>query len=110
VGINTSASQVDRLAAANAAGIQHVTDLRSRHGETMEGLDPLSAADEAELVSFYVQQLSKLTASAGRRVPPHVSATAITYLRRFYLDHSCMEHDPLRIASTCLYIAGKVRA
>ena len=30
------------------------------------------------------------------------------YLKRFYLHHSCLNHDPARLMLTCIYVAGKV--
>ena len=30
------------------------------------------------------------------------------YLKRFYLYHSCLNHDPARLMLTCIYVAGKV--
>ena len=40
--------------------------------------------------------------------PPPLQAAAQMYLKRFYLLHSCMDHDPQPIALVCVYIACKV--
>ena len=37
-------------------------------------------------------------------------ATAVMYLKRFYLYNSCINYPPMRIMLTCVYLAGKVRA
>jgi hypothetical protein len=37
-----------------------------------------------------------------------VSATAISYFQRFYLNNSLLSHDPRLVAVTCLFLAGKV--
>lgn len=92
---------------ANEAGTAHVLALRESHQLPLEGVSPLSAADELKIVQYYTSMLS--SPSVRKLVPPKVVATAITFLQRFYLDHSNMEHDALRITLTCLYIACKVR-
>jgi hypothetical protein len=36
-----------------------------------------------------------------------VQATAAAYFKRFYIQRSCLEHDPSRIVPTCIYLAAK---
>ena len=96
------------MTAANQSGVAHVMALRQQHAQTTEGLQPLSKDEEAQLVLYYTHMLA--TNSAVRKLCPHkVTATAITFLKRFYLDQSAMQYDTLRINLCCLYIAGKVR-
>lgn len=42
------------------------------------------------------------------RLPRRVLGTALTYLKRIYVSHSCLEHDPQQLLLTCLYLACKV--
>ena len=42
------------------------------------------------------------------RFPAKVQAAAITFLSRFYLRHSPLEHDVKDTMLACLYLAGKV--
>lgn len=80
-------------------------NLRKTHGESTEDLTPLTPADEAKVVLYYSQRLASGTVRERR--PRKVIATAVTFLKRFYLHHSVMDHDALRVMLTCLYIAGK---
>lgn len=42
------------------------------------------------------------------RLPRRVLGTALSYLKRIYVSHSCLEHDPQQLLLTCLYLACKV--
>lgn len=89
----------------NKKGIDYVIALRTEHGQPIENLSPLSAEDEQLYLSYYTKQL----AGKGRKKwPPKVVATAVTFVKRFYLYHSCMEHEVDKVVFTCLYVAGKV--
>lgn len=44
------------------------------------------------------------------RLPRRVLGTALSYLKRIYVSHSCLEHDPQQLLLTCLYLACKVSA
>ena len=57
------------------------------------------------LLRFYQGQLFGLCASL--RYPPKVRVTAISYLKRFFLLHSPLQHDLMRCMLTCIYLAGK---
>eukprot|EP00892_Ulva_mutabilis_P007192 jgi/Ulvmu1/4845/UM020_0131.1 len=94
-----------RRVQANKAGIEFVLKLRAEHGEPTADLRPLTPSDELELVSFYAY---KLAAKGVELWPRKVIATAVAFLKRFYLDQSCIQHEVRKIAFACLYIAGKV--
>lgn len=34
---------------------------------------------------------------------------ALLFYKRFYIQGSCLEHDPTRVMPTCIYLACKVR-
>ncbi|KAJ9125301.1 hypothetical protein QFC22_000257 [Naganishia vaughanmartiniae] len=73
-----------------------------------------SASDEAQLVRHYITSLRNLLAlgiltdaSGGRPIPSVVETIAITYLKRFYIRTSCLEHHPRSVMPVCLFLAGK---
>lgn len=60
-----------------------------------------TAEDEAQLVRHYITSMRNLLAlgiladaSGGRPIPSVVETIAITYLKRFYIRTSCLEHHP----------------
>lgn len=55
---------------------------------------------------LYTQYLTSLGRRA--RVRQRAVATAVVYFRRFYYRFSFLEHDPLLIAPTALWVASKV--
>ncbi|TYJ58006.1 hypothetical protein B9479_001365 [Cryptococcus floricola] len=66
----------------------------------------LTVADELCLVRFYCQQVSQIC-RRGFALPEQVEATAISYLKRFYLKNSVMEWHPKAIMPTALFLAAK---
>ncbi|GAX76437.1 hypothetical protein CEUSTIGMA_g3882.t1 [Chlamydomonas eustigma] len=66
----------------------------------------VSLEDQLKVLRFYERQIMKLCATLN--YPPKVKATAIMYLKRFYLIHSCLTHDPARLMLTSVYLAGKI--
>jgi cyclin H len=56
----------------------------------------LSVEDELLLVRFYCSQCSNIC-RAGFGLPEAVEATAISYIKRFYLKNSVMEWHPKNI-------------
>ena len=69
-------------------------------------LRPPSLADEAVLLKYYKGRVQEMCRAFG--FPAKVQAAAITFLSRFYLRHSPLEHDVKDIMLACLYLAGKV--
>eukprot|EP01119_Soliformovum_irregulare_P025721 TRINITY_DN9604_c0_g1_i1.p1 TRINITY_DN9604_c0_g1~~TRINITY_DN9604_c0_g1_i1.p1 ORF type:complete len:267 (-),score=40.12 TRINITY_DN9604_c0_g1_i1:223-1023(-) len=62
---------------------------------------------EHQLRTFYEYKTIEIC-HASMRDPEKVSATAIIYLKRFYLVHSVTIHHPAVMMLTCIYLAGKV--
>lgn len=69
-------------------------------------LELVSEEEEMKEISYYVGVLQKLSTSV-LKLPSQVRATAIAFLKRFYLTHSVMEYHPKKILSTCLFLAAK---
>lgn len=65
----------------------------------------LSVKEEWELVGYYATQMEGL--SVYFEFSSHIKATAVTYLKRFYLRHSVMDYHPKPIMLTCLFLATK---
>lgn len=68
----------------------------------------LTEEEELRLVQRYCNLIR--TTSDHLQWPPNVKATAIQYLKRFYLSNSCMTYPPKDIYKTALYLASKTEA
>ncbi|TCD66372.1 hypothetical protein EIP91_001421 [Steccherinum ochraceum] len=65
----------------------------------------LSADEENLLVKLYASKVSQLCGHF--RFPEEVEATAVTYLKRFYLKNTVMDYHPKNVMLTALFIATK---
>ncbi|KAK5125554.1 hypothetical protein LTR85_000665 [Meristemomyces frigidus] len=66
----------------------------------------LTAEEELRLVQRYCEQIR--TTSDHFKWP--INATAVQYLRRFYLSNSCLTYPPKEIYKTVLFLACKTEA
>lgn len=66
----------------------------------------LSLSEEDVLLQYHQRRIQHFVSRL--KCPEKVSATAITYFKRFYIDHSIMDYDPAAIALSSLYAAFKV--
>ncbi|CZR54280.1 related to cyclin mcs2 [Phialocephala subalpina] len=78
----------------------------------MEGLvngggevDCLTVEEELKLVEFYCRQTIQL--GDHLKVPTDVKATAVQYIKRFYITNSLMTYHPTDILKTALFFATK---
>ncbi|KAF9532073.1 cyclin-like protein [Crepidotus variabilis] len=70
-----------------------------------QGVAFLTADEEVLLVKLYI---SKITQLCGLfRFPEEVEATAVTYLKRFYLKNTVMDWHPKNVMLTALFLATK---
>ncbi|PCH33535.1 cyclin-like protein [Wolfiporia cocos MD-104 SS10] len=69
------------------------------------GVSFLSADEEVLLVKFYLAKCSQLCIHLG--FPEEVEATAMTYLKRFYLKNTVMDFHPKDIMLTAVFLATK---
>ncbi|KAH7883723.1 cyclin-like protein [Phlebopus sp. FC_14] len=65
----------------------------------------LDAGDEQLLVKLYITKIPHLCGHF--RFPEEVEATAITYLKRFYLKNTVMDWHPKNVMLTALFLATK---
>lgn len=84
---------------------EHRATARSRALKQHEDSE-FTPSYEQKLLAHYGLKLIQL--SRTLKLPDKVTSTACAYLRRFYVQKSCLEVDPQGIVLTCLYLAGKV--
>ena len=68
----------------------------------------LSPKEELSLVRSYLVNLREFCRKFQPSMRKSVIATAFIYMKRFYLNESCMEYHPRNIGVTCAYLACKV--
>ncbi|KAL8690892.1 MAG: hypothetical protein Q9218_003763 [Villophora microphyllina] len=69
------------------------------------GVDCLTIEEEQKIVSYYCLQTLALVDHC--KYPTNVKATAVQYLKRFYLTNSPMTYHPKEIMPTAVYLAMK---
>lgn len=65
----------------------------------------LSVSDELSLVAFYLAKMAPLARLFHFK--DSVTSTAMSYLKRFYLNNTCMDYHPKNVMLTCLFLASK---
>lgn len=68
----------------------------------------LSVDEEKALADYYQGVLIDVCGKFQPPIPQVVAATAVAYLKRFYLKVSVMDHPPKEMFLVCLYMACKV--
>ncbi|GAB7362158.1 hypothetical protein MBLNU230_g2184t1 [Neophaeotheca triangularis] len=68
----------------------------------------LTEEEELRLVQRYSDQIRTTSDKLG--FPANAKATAIQYLKRFYLSNSCLTYPPKEIYKTILFLACKTEA
>ncbi|TVY87815.1 Cyclin [Lachnellula willkommii] len=68
-------------------------------------VDCLSVEEELKLVTHFCRQTLQL--GDHLQVPTDVKATAVQYIKRFYITNSCMTYDPKTLLKTALFFATK---
>ncbi|KAH9937569.1 cyclin-like protein [Fomitopsis serialis] len=92
--------------ALNAAAVSVIRDA-FEIDETGSSADVsfLDADEECLLVKLYIGKISQLCDLF--RFPEEVEATAMTYLKRFYLKNTVMDWHPKNVMLTALFLATK---
>lgn len=70
--------------------------------------DLLSYQEELHLLRSYLVNLKEFCRKFTPPMRRSVIGTAFIYMKRFYINESCMEHHPRNIGITCAYLACKV--
>ncbi|KAL4874752.1 cyclin-like protein [Aspergillus karnatakaensis] len=102
------AREARQSANSSAAGTPNpnVSDVDNKPKEEAD-IECLTPEEEQDLVRYYCEQIVQLGESYKPPMPTIVRATAIQYLRRFYLTNSPMTYHPKTIMPCALFIATK---
>ncbi|KAK2766091.1 hypothetical protein FQN54_007606 [Arachnomyces sp. PD_36] len=108
---NTNALAAERVRCA----IRRAREARGEDGAEAGGaggagageIECLTAEEELELVRYYCEKTMELGDEYKPPLPTMVRATAIQYLRRFYLTNSPMTYHPKSIMPCALFLATK---
>ncbi|OOF92122.1 hypothetical protein ASPCADRAFT_210535 [Aspergillus carbonarius ITEM 5010] len=76
-------------------------------GTEEKAIDCLTPEEEQQVVDYYSEQIIQLGENYKPPLPTIVRATAIQYLRRFYLTNSPMTYHPKQIMPCALFLATK---
>ncbi|OAP64479.1 cyclin H [Fonsecaea erecta] len=75
--------------------------------DTPPDVPTLTAEEELKIVEWGCTKIVDMGEAMNPRIPSSIVATAIQYLRRFYLTHSPMIYHPKPIMVCALYLATK---
>ncbi|KAH9946791.1 cyclin-like protein [Amylocystis lapponica] len=93
-------------ASLNLAAVNAIRDaFEADEPGSSSGVSFLSADEEHLLVKLYVGKISQLCGHF--RFPEEVEATAVSYLKRFYLKNTVMDWHPKNVMLTALFLATK---
>lgn len=95
-----SPNEIDRLRMGSNAKI-------AKQGKVDSDL-ALSSKEELYLVRAYLVNLREFCRKFQPTLRRSVTAIAFIYMKRFYLQQSCMEYHPRDIGVTCAYLACKI--
>ncbi|KAJ5345432.1 hypothetical protein N7541_008110 [Penicillium brevicompactum] len=94
-------------AASSAAGTpQPASDVDGKSKDEKE-IECLTPEEELVLVRYYCEKTLELGETYKPPMPTMARATAIQYLRRFYLTNSPMTYHPKSIMACALFVATK---
>ncbi|KAF2093926.1 cyclin-like protein [Rhizodiscina lignyota] len=79
----------------------------SAHGDKDAEVETLTVDEERMLVEYYCSQAKTIGEAKEFSFPIHVIATAVQFMKRFYLSNSPMTYHPRVIMMTSLYFATK---
>ncbi|EHY59144.1 hypothetical protein HRR83_001584 [Exophiala dermatitidis] len=82
-------------------------DVDAMEVDTEVNVDTLTVDEELKIVEWGCSKIIAMGEAMNPRIPSHIVATAIQYLRRFYLTNSPMTYHPKQIMMCALYLATK---
>jgi cyclin H len=93
-------------ASLNAAAVSVIRDtFEADELGSSSDVQFLTADEEHLLVKLYISKISQLCGHF--RFPEEVEATAVSYLKRFYLKNTVMDWHPKNVMLTALFLATK---
>ncbi|EFC41600.1 cyclin box fold domain-containing protein [Naegleria gruberi] len=85
---------------------KEILDLQEKYTDKkLVADDLLTPEEESIIVQKYCGILFEISTQLG--YPLHVKATALSFMKRFYLKHSVMEYDIVFMMLTCIFLATK---
>lgn len=75
--------------------------------ESNESIDTLTIAEEQQIIRWGCTKITQIASTMDHPPPFAIIATAIQYLRRFYLTNSPMTYHPKQIVVCAFYLALK---
>ncbi|GJJ78894.1 cyclin H [Entomortierella parvispora] len=103
-------NKVNTEAAANIkANINEERALQGAQGIAAEALpldlEFLRVDEELALLGFYERKIAPIF--KHWKLPPYVVATAVAYMKRFYLENTVVDYHPKDVMLTCMFLARK---
>ncbi|KAH3680932.1 hypothetical protein WICMUC_000075 [Wickerhamomyces mucosus] len=91
----------------NSKGCAKVDERLNQLKDQIEpnSIEKVTIDEELKLISFHSRRIGMLAKHFN--MPSQVRATAISFLRKFYLVNSVMEYHPKLVLLTCLFLAAK---
>ncbi|CCH44566.1 Cyclin CCL1 [Wickerhamomyces ciferrii] len=95
-----------RRRSINQKGLDRVEKVLNETPEVDSSqIERVTVDEEQKLISFHSRRIIMLAKYFN--MPSQVRATAISFLRKFYLVNSVMEYHPKLVLLTCLFLAAK---
>ncbi|KAI9714924.1 MAG: hypothetical protein M1820_000213 [Bogoriella megaspora] len=91
----------------NGASNGETNGAAKTNGKTDRDTECLTVEEEAKLVQYYCSACLQMADSFDFLVPINVKATAVQYIKRFYLYNSPMTYHPKQIMPSALFLATK---
>ncbi|KAJ5794647.1 hypothetical protein N7457_001246 [Penicillium paradoxum] len=99
--------ETHQSATSSAAGTPQPESNVDNKNKIEKNIECLTPEEELVLVRYYCEKTLELGETYKPPMPTMVRATAIQYLRRFYLTNSPMTYHPKSIMACALFVATK---
>ncbi|KAG0321310.1 hypothetical protein BG000_003283 [Podila horticola] len=109
-GLSERRSKMNQEAiAAIQTNIQEERSLRSQQGHSVDDLPTdlnfPTVDEELALLGFYERKIVQIF--RFWKLPSYATATAIAYMKRFFLENTAMDYHPKDVMLTCMFLARK---
>eukprot|EP00958_Prasinococcus_capsulatus_P011714 scaffold1167_cov418-Prasinococcus_capsulatus_cf.AAC.27 len=101
----TAEELASRRAGANRATVDAIMNC-SQASKNVHRLSPLNVEEEGVLRRVWEGKVQHVCNAF--HFPNKIQATAVTYLKRFYIENSVMDDVPKQIMLSCIYLACKI--
>ncbi|KAF8928587.1 hypothetical protein BGZ52_003155 [Haplosporangium bisporale] len=109
-GLSERRSKMNQEAiAAIQTNIEEERSLRSQQGLLVDDLPTdlnfLTVDEELALLGFYERKIVQIF--RFWKLPSYATATAIAFMKRFFLENTAMDYHPKDVMLTCMFLARK---